>query len=293
MKPPPFSYHRPETLAEILDLLATLEDAKILAGGQSLMPMMAYRYVMPANVIDINRVADLTSVEERDGALVIGAMARQRDLELSPLVRQRCPLLHEALLNVGHVQTRNRGTIGGSLSHLDPAAELPGVLAAHDAVLHAESRRGGRDIPMAEWSLGFMTPNLEPDEILTRIIMPLWPAGHGVGFVEFARRHGDFAMAGTAALLALSASGSIERASLAVIGVDTAPVRLPDAEAQLVGATPADATFAAAAETAASVPGLDDVHASKEYRQKLAVVMTRRALEQAFARAQAGAGADD
>ncbi|MCG8542914.1 MAG: FAD binding domain-containing protein, partial [Alphaproteobacteria bacterium] len=276
-----------------LDLLATLEDAKILAGGQSLMPMMAYRYVMPANVIDINRVAELAAIEERDGALVIGAMARQRDLELSPVVRQRCPLLYEALLNVGHVQTRNRGTIGGSLSHLDPAAELPGVLAAHDAVLHAESRRGGRDIPMAEWSLGFMTPNLEPDEILTRITIPLWPVGHGVGFVEFARRHGDFAMAGTAALLALSASGSIERASLAVVGVDTAPVRLPDAEAQLAGATPGDATFAAAAESAASVPGLDDVHASKAYRQKLAVVMTRRALQQAFARAQAGGGRDD
>lgn len=292
MKPPPFSYHRPDTVAQAVEMLATLEDAKILAGGQSLMPMMNYRYVMPANVVDINRVAGLTTIEESDGALVIGAMARQRDLELSPVVRQHCPLLHEALLNVGHVQTRNRGTIGGSLSHLDPAAELPGVLAAHDAVLRAESRRGVRDIPMADWSMGYMTPNLEPDEVLTRVTIPLWPAGHGFAFVEFARRHGDFAMAGTAALLALSLSGTIARASLAVIGVDTGPVRITDAEAQLAGATPSDDLLAAAAETAVNVPGMDDVHASKEYRRKLAVVMTRRALHKAFERATSGARAN-
>lgn len=285
MKPPPFSYHRPQILADALEMLATLEDAKLLAGGQSLMPMMNFRYVMPAHVIDLNRIAELTRIEERGNTLVIGAMARQRDLELSPLVRRRCPLLHEALRHVGHVQTRNRGTIGGSLSHLDPAAELPAVLHAQDATLHARSRRGDRDVAMADWAMGFMTPNLEPDELLAAITIPLWPEGHGHAFAEFARRHGDFAVAGTAALLSLGDRGTVARVALAVTGVDTGPVRLGHAEAMLVGKTPDDALIAAAAETASAVPGLDDVHASKEYRRKIAVVMTRRALLTARARA--------
>ena len=288
MKPPPFSYHRPDSLPQTLDFLATLDDPKILAGGQSLMPMMNFRYVMPANIIDINRVAELSTVEETGGALRIGAMARQRDLELSDLVQRRCPLLHEALLNVGHVQTRNRGTIGGSLSHLDPAAEMPAVLHAHDATLHAASKRGTRDIAMADWSQGFMTPNLEPDEILTAITIPCWPDGHGYGFVEFARRHGDFAMAGAAVLLTLDGGGKIDRASVALTGVDNGPVRLPETEAALIGQSPSPALFESAAAHASSVPGIEDVHASKEYRRKLAVVMTKRALGQALDRAQAG-----
>jgi carbon-monoxide dehydrogenase medium subunit len=285
MKPPAFSYHRPQSVAGALDLLASLEDVKLLAGGQSLMPMMNYRYVMPVNLIDLNRIADLTRVEDRGDMLVIGAMARQRDLELSPLVRQRCPLLHEALLNVGHVQTRNRGTIGGSLSHLDPAAELPAALSALDATLTVRSNRNERVVAMADWSMGFMTPNLAPDELLTAITIPLWPAGHGYAFAEFARRHGDFAMAGAAAMLSLDPAGKVDRVALAANGVDTGPVRLGDAEDILRGQTPDDAIIAAAAETASSVPGLDDIHASKEYRRKLAVVMTRRALLQARERA--------
>jgi carbon-monoxide dehydrogenase medium subunit len=286
MKPPAFSYHRPGTIAETLDLLATLDDAKLLAGGQSLMPMMNFRYVMPANVIDINRVAELSTIEERGDTLVVGAMARQRDLELSPVVQRRCPLLFEALSYVGHVQTRNRGTIGGSLAHLDPAAELPAVLRALDATLHVRGTGGDRDAAMADWSKGFMTPDLGPGELLTAISIPLWPAGHGYGFAEFARRHGDFAMAGTAALMTLSPQGTVARVALAVTGVDTGPVRLGDAEAMLTGKTPDDALIRAAAETASSVPGLDDVHASKAYRRKLAAVMTKRALMQARDRAR-------
>lgn len=285
MKPPPFSYHRPTTIEAALDMLASLDDPKLLAGGQSLMPMMNYRYVMPANIIDLNRISDLARIEERGDTLVIGAMARQRDLELSPLVRQRCPLLHEALLNVGHVQTRNRGTIGGSLSHLDPAAELPAALHALDATLTVGSKRGERTVAMADWSKGFMTPNLEPDEMLAAISIPLWPAGHGHGFAEFARRHGDFAMAGAAAMLSLNSQGTVDRVALAANGVDTGPVRLSIAESILTGNAPDDATIAAAAEAASTVPGLDDVHASKAYRRKLAVVMTRRALLQARDRA--------
>lgn len=285
MKPPAFSYHRPETVTDALHLLATLEDAKLLAGGQSLMPMMNFRYVMPTNVIDINRVPELTTIEQRGDALVIGAMVRQRDLELSPVVRRRCPLLHEALLHVGHVQTRNRGTLGGSLAHLDPAAELPAALRALDATLHLRGANGHRDVAMADWSKGFMTPDLRPDELLAAVTIPLWPPGHGYGFAEFARRHGDFAMAGTAALMTLSREGTIARVALAAAGVDTGPVRLGEAEAMLTGKAPDDARIQAAAETASSVPGLDDVHASKEYRRKLAVVMTKRALLQARARA--------
>jgi carbon-monoxide dehydrogenase medium subunit len=286
MKPVAFSYYRPETVAEALHLLATLDDAKLLAGGQSLMPMMNFRYVMPANVIDINRIAELAVVEERGDTLLIGAMARQRDLEMSPVVRRRCPLLYEALRHVGHVQTRNRGTIGGSLAHLDPAAELPAALRALDAALHVRGAEGSRDVAMADWSKGFMTPNLGHDELLAAITIPLWPTRHGYGFAEFTRRHGDFAMAGTAALMTLSPQGTVARVALAVTGVDTGPVRLGEAEAILTGKAPEDALIQAAAGTASSVPGLDDVHASKEYRRKLAVVMTKRALFQARDRAR-------
>jgi carbon-monoxide dehydrogenase medium subunit len=286
MKPVAFSYYRPETVAEALHLLATLDDAKLLAGGQSLMPMMNFRYVMPANVIDINRIAELAAIDERGDTLVIGAMTRQRDLELSPVVRRRCPLLYEALRHVGHVQTRNRGTIGGSLAHLDPAAELPAALRALDAALHVRGAEGSRDVAMADWSKGFMTPNLGHDELLAAITIPLWPTRHGYGFAEFTRRHGDFAMAGTAALMTLSPQGTVARVALAVTGVDTGPVRLGEAETILTGKAPEDALIQAAAGTASSVPGLDDVHASKEYRRKLAVVMTKRALFQARDRAR-------
>lgn len=288
MKPPPFAYHRPNSVDEALGMLTTLDDPKILAGGQSLMPMMNFRYVMPANLIDINRIDELSRIEDLGDTLRIGAMVRQRDLEFSEVVKARCPLLHAALLNVGHVQTRNRGTIGGSLSHLDPAAELPAALMALDATLHVGSQRGARDVAINDWAMGYMTPNLEMDELLTAITIPVWPEGHGAGFVEFARRHGDFAMAGTAAMLALSPSGAIERAALAVTGVDVGPVRLRDAEAILTGQTANEALFEDAAQIAGTVPGLDDVHASKEYRQKLAIVMTKRALAQAHAQIQGG-----
>ena len=286
MKPAPFAYHRPETLPDALDALATLDDAKVLAGGQSLMPMMNFRLVMPAHIVDINRIDALSGIREDGDNLVIGALTRQRDIEDSPVVQARCPLLWEALAQVGHRQTRNRGTIGGSLSHLDPAAELPAVLSALDALLRIESRRGRREVPMAEWTRGYMTPNLEPDELLTGISLPLWPAGHGHAFLEMARRHGDFALAGVAALLTLNGSGKIDRAALAVTGVDVAPVRLAEAEGMLVGAQPGDALIEAAAATAESVNGLADVHASEAYRRRLAVVLTRRALTQALDRAR-------
>ena len=288
MKPAPFSYHRPESVADAVAMLASLEDAKILAGGQSLMAMMNFRYLAPEHIVDINRIPELTEVREEGDAVRFGAMVRQRDAMDSPVVQARCPLLIEALENVGHIQTRNRGTIGGSLSHLDPSAEMPAVFSALDAVLHVTSARGTRDIAIADWSLGYMMPNLEPDELLIGITAPCWPQGHGYAFLEMARRHGDFAMAGAGALMTLNADGMIARVAVALTGVDTGPVRLLDAEKGLIGQMPSEAIFAEAAQSAQSVAGIDDVHASAAYRQRLAVVYARRALIKAHERALGG-----
>ena len=285
MKPAPFLYHRPETVAEAIDILSRLEDAKPLAGGQSLMPMMNFRYVMPANVVDLNRIPELGGITEDDGALVIGAMTRQREIKESALAAARCPLLADALHHVGHVQTRNRGTIGGSLAHLDPAAELPGVLLAHDAVLEVEGHEGTRSIPMSQWALGYMTPALEEGELLVRVRIPVWPPGHGYGFSEVARRHGDFAMAGAAVLVQMD-GGLVRRCAIALVGVDVGPIRLDAAEILLTGNLPSPDRLDVAARTALDVPGIEDVHASAAYRQKIAAVVARRALDRALAWAQ-------
>ena len=287
MKPAPFAYHRPGTVAEVIDALSRFEDAKLLAGGQSLMPMMNFRYVTPANVVDLNRVPELTGIAEDGDAVVIGAMTRQREIKDSALVAARCPLLAEALHHVGHTQTRNRGTLGGSLAYLDPAAELPGVLLAHDAVLEVEGRDGARSIPMSQWSLGYMTPALEAAELLVRVRIPAWPPGHGFGFSEVARRHGDFAMAGAGALVWMGGV-SIRRCVIALVGVDDGPVRLDAAEALLTGNAPTPGRLDAAARAALDVPGIEDVHASAAYRRKIAAVVTRRALDQALARTRGG-----
>ncbi len=288
MKPAPFSYHRPESVADAVAMLARLEDAKVLAGGQSLMAMMNFRYLAPDHIVDINRIPELTEIRESGDAIRFGAMVRQRDAADSPLVQARCPLLIEALTLVGHIQTRNRGTIGGSLSHLDPSAEMPAVFSALDAVLHVTSARGDRDVPIAEWSLGYMMPNLEPDELLVAVTAPCWPAGHGYAFLEMARRHGDFALAGAGALMTLQKDGNIERVAIALTGVDVGPVRLIEAEAALVGRMPDDTLFADAARSAETVAGIDDVHAPSDYRRKLAVVYARRALVLAHERALRG-----
>ncbi len=288
MKPAPFSYHRPESVDDALAMLANLEDAKILAGGQSLMAMMNFRYLAPEHIIDINRIPELTEIREEGDGIRFGAMVRQRDALDSPMVQARCPLLIEALENVGHIQTRNRGTVGGSLSHLDPSAEMPAVFSALDATLHVGSARGTRDIPIADWSLGYMMPNLEPDELLVGITAPCWPKDHGYAFLEMARRHGDFAMAGAGALMTLNSDGTIARVAVALTGVDTGPVRLHDAETALTGQLPSEAVFAAAAKSAETVAGIDDVHASAAYRQRLAVVYARRALIKAHDRTLQG-----
>src|SRR5579859_7451009 len=169
MKPPPFKYHDPGTLAEALELLGSKENAKLLAGGQSLMAMLNMRLAQPDHIIDLNGVAELAFIRADERLVHIGAMTRQRELEFSAAIRELCPLMHEALTNIGHRQTRNRGTIGGSLCHLDPAAELPAVATAYDAVIEVCGKAGARNIPMAEFPAFFMTPAIEPDEIVTAL----------------------------------------------------------------------------------------------------------------------------
>lgn len=284
MKPPPFSYHDPRSVAEAVQLLSSLENPKLLAGGQSLMPMLNMRFVLPDHVIDINKIDGLAYIREEGGALTIGAMTRQRDIEFSDLVAAKHPLLREAILNVGHRQTRNRGTIGGSLCHLDPAAEQPLVCLTSDATITATGPKGERAIAMREFPLAYMTPNLEPDEILTGIKIPLWRPGHGYAFLEFARRHGDFAVASAAVLLDTDANGIITKAAVGVGGCAATPLRMDEVEAKLVGQKASEDLFREAAELCRKVDAVADVHATVEYRQHLAAVMTRRALTHAYAR---------
>ena len=285
MKPAPFSYHDPRTVADAVGLLASLENAKVLAGGQSLVPMLNMRFVQPDHVIDLNRVAGLSHIQFGGDILAVGAMTRQRDLEFDDGVRSRCPLLHEALLQVGHRQTRNRGTLGGSLCHLDPAAELVTVAAALDAVVEVAGLRGAREIPFAEFPVAFMMPAIEPDEIVTAVRFPLWRQGHGFSFVEFARRHGDFAIVSAAALLDVGEDGAIRRASVTIGGAATAPLRMPEIETMLVGQRVSEELFRETSQRCSTIDALDDVHVSSDYRRRLAVVLTRRALERASGRA--------
>lgn len=285
MKPAPFAYHAPRQLEEAAELLAKLPNAKILAGGQSLVPMMNFRYVIVDHLIDLGGLEELRGISARDGLLRIGAMTRQRDLETSSDIAKHCPLLAEALRHVGHRQTRNRGTIGGSLAHADPAAELPAVCAAYDATIHAASVRGIRQIAFREFAAGFMATALAPDEMIAVIDLPIWRLGHGHGFHEFARRQGDFAIAGAAALLDVGADNVVRRAALTLFGVTASPLRVAAAEARLVGQPlDADATRAAAATAWLAEP-ISDIHASGEYRRHLAQVLSSRALNDAARRA--------
>ena len=196
MKSPQFTYHRPQSVADATALLGRLENAKVLAGGQSLMPMLNMRYALPDHVVDINRIPELTGISIEGTRVRIGAMTRQRDIERSDALAARAPIFREALQHVGHIQTRSRGTIGGSLCHLDPAAELPGLVRLFDGAVHVIGPGGSRTIAAGDWGLGYMTPAIGPDEIATAVTFDLWAGSSGEAFVEFARRHGDFAIAG-------------------------------------------------------------------------------------------------
>jgi carbon-monoxide dehydrogenase medium subunit len=284
MKPPPFSYHDPRTIADVIGLLTRLDNAKLLAGGQSLMPMLNMRYVLPDHLIDLNRVEGLNFIRQSDGALTIGAMTRQRDIEFSDLVRERCPLMHEAIRQVGHRQTRNRGTLGGSLCHLDPSAELVSCAAAVDATVAVAGKNGAREIHISAFPVAYMTPALEPDEMLTSVTFPCWPAGHGYAFVEFSRRHGDFAIVSAAVLIEEDANGKVTRASVTVGGMGPAPVRAGEVEAALVGETIEEKRLREICETLRKLDAMEDIHAPASYRQQLATVLPRRALLKAHER---------
>jgi carbon-monoxide dehydrogenase medium subunit len=281
MKPAPFTYHDPRTTAEACALLATHENARVLAGGQSLMPMMNFRYVMPDHLVDLNKIAELAYLRVDGGALHIGAMTRQRTIEFSGDVARHCPLLHAALDHVGHRQTRNRGTFGGSLCHLDPSAELVNVAALLGGTLHAASTRGTRQIAFAEFAAGYMTTSLQADEMLAGITLPLPARGEGHAFVEFARRHGDFAIVACSALIGLDTQGNIANASIALSGLGHAPVRPATIEQALRGQKPAAAAFKAAAAEAQKLDAMADAYVTTAYRQHLARVLTYRALEEA------------
>jgi aerobic carbon-monoxide dehydrogenase medium subunit len=286
MKPAPFVYHDPRTIAEACELLTTCENARLLAGGQSLMPLLNFRAVTPDHLIDLNRVEGLAYLQVENDALEGGAMTRQSELERSDEVGRRCPLLHEALSHVGHRQTRNRGTLGGSLCHLDASAELVNVTALLDGTLHAVSRRGRRDIGFADFAIGYLSSSLAPDEMLTGVTLPLPPAQHGYAFVEFARRRGDFAIVACSALLVLDESGGIAQARLALSGLGHAPVRPAAIEHALVGQKAEPAAFKAAAVAAGELDADDDPFVSAAYRKHLARIFTHRALEQATMRAR-------
>lgn len=285
MKPPAFSYHDPETLGEAIALLHELENAKVLAGGQSLMPMMNMRYVLPDHVIDLGRIPDLAFIREKTEAIEIGAMTRQRTIERDPIVQRRLPLLHEAILQVGHLQTRNRGTIGGSLCHLDPAAEMVTVAQALDAEISIAGPNGVRRVAFRDFPTGYMQSTVERDEILVAVRLSCWASGHGHAFVEFARRHGDFAIVSAACLIEAAPHGRVGRAALAIGGIGPAPIRMEAIERVLVGELPSGSTIVELAESCRHLEAIGDALVPATYRRHLAAVMAKRAMEQACTRA--------
>ena len=287
MKPPLFEYHRAGSVDEVVALLGEYADeAKVLAGGQSLVPLLSLRLARPAHLLDINRVAALSSIENGNG-LTVGAMVRHRAIERSDVVRTANPLLAHAVRFIGHSAIRNRGTVGGSIAHADPAAELPAILLALDGEVEARSTRGTRTIPAPAFFEGFLTTSLEPDELLTAVRVPALLAGTGWSFQEFSRRSGDFAIVGVAATVRLDGNGKVADARLAFSGVDQVPVRATTAESVLTGATPSDDLWKSAAHAAASpLEPASDIHGSAAYRKHLAAVLAERALREAHDRAR-------
>lgn len=288
MKPAPFSLHSPVSLNEALVMLSALPNARAIAGGQSLMPMLNMRLAMPDHLVDLNGIDELQGIGERGDHIAIGAMTRQRDLEFSPLIEQKLPLMSEAILLLGHRQTRNRGTIGGSLCHLDPSAELPAVCMAMDADMVCTASDGAqRIVPIHAFAEDLMTTSLEPGELLTEIRIKPWQPGHGYSFLEFGRRHGDFAIASAAALIEFDdRSGQASRVSLTLGGVGTVPIRVSAGEALLTGSDCHPALLDAAAAEAAKFDAMEDPNYPATYRQRLAKMLLRRALTAALSRAR-------
>lgn len=284
MKPAPFTYHRARSVEHALQLLASSDDVKILAGGQSLMPMLNLRVASPANLIDINAVADLAYIRTDAGQISIGAMTRQRSLEQSDLIRRALPLLWRSVPSIGHPQIRSRGTFGGSLCHLDPAAQIPLIAMTLDATLIAAREGGEREIAMTDFAAGLMTTALEPDELLVEARFEPWPASAGWGFAQFARRHGDFSIVSAAVMLQADGQGRIVRASACLGGAQEVPVRLSGLEEHLVGQTAGADQGEAVRASCAALDMLDDAFVPEWYRQRIAPAMIMRAMVQAVSR---------
>ncbi|HEX7408042.1 MAG TPA: xanthine dehydrogenase family protein subunit M [Candidatus Binatia bacterium] len=292
MKPPRFEYAAPTTVAEAVSLLQQHEsEAKILAGGQSLMPLLNMRLTRPGLLIDLGRVAELRYLRETDGGLAIGAMTTKRTVEDSAMVKSRQPLLHAATLLIGHAQIRNRGTVGGSLAHADPAAEYPALAVAVDAQLRVVGPKGERTIAAAEFYVSYLTTALEPTEILTEVRFPALANDTGWSCAEVARRHGDFAMTGAVVTVRLGSDGRCAQSRIVLFGVGPTPLRALAAEQVVIGQKPSEKLFAQAGQRVSEAieEPLSDVHASAEYRRYLAQVLTRRALAEAAARARGAA----
>ena len=286
MKAAPFTYHRPDSLDDALALLAEHGDeAKVLAGGQSLLPIMALRLGRPDHLVDIGRVPGLDEISVGpDGGVGIGALVRHATAERSEDIARHAPLVHEAMPHVGHRAIRTRGTVCGSIAHADPAAEMPAVVLATGASMEVASAGGRREIAADDFFEGYLQTAIRPDELLTEVRFPTWPATAGGAVVEVSRRHGDYALVGLVCRIDVD-DGTITAAALSFFGAAATPVRVPEAEASLVGQSPTHDSFAVAADVVAATinPGAD-LHSSANHRRHLAGVLTRRGLDAAAAR---------
>jgi carbon-monoxide dehydrogenase medium subunit len=292
MKPAPFRYYAPSTIDEALAHLAEHGwDAKVLAGGQSLIPMMNFRLAQPSVLVDLNNVSVLSYIQPAsDGGVRVGAMTRQRELEHDSVIAETAPMIHAAMPRIAYPQIRNRGTLGGSIAHADPSAELPAATVALEGRFLLRSKRGERWVAARDFFIGLFTTALEPDELLLETVFPPMPPHSGWSFQEVARRHHDFALVGVAAMVTLDGEGTCDRARLVYFSVGDSPVEAGHATAVLAGQEPSPEAIREAAEMASKsdVDPQSDINASAAYRRHLVNVLGRRALAEAFERAQGG-----
>jgi carbon-monoxide dehydrogenase medium subunit len=288
VKPAPFTYHAPESIDEAVSILAAHgDDARPLAGGQSLVPILALRLTRVGHLVDLGRVAELRGVERRNGVLAVRAMTTQATVEHSEAVAAAVPLIAKAMPFVGHFQIRNRGTVGGSLTHADPASELPAVALALDAELELRSTRGSRVEQAANFFVGTWTTSMDPDELLLEARFPIWPERFGCAVEEVARRHGDFALTGAVCAVGLDTDGKVERAGVALLGMGSTPVRASDAEEALRGRLPSGGELLEIGELAVrDTEPPDDLHASRRYRRTVGARVVSRALGRAIEEAE-------
>lgn len=290
MKPPPFEYSRPDTLDEALQTLHEVgDDGKVLAGGQSLIPLLAFRMARPSHLTDITRLESLKRLTlGDDGLLSIGALATHRLVETHGELTARCPAIREAVSQIGHIAIRNRGTVGGSMAHADPAAEWPALALLFDTQFHVRSKSGERTVTTDEMFVTYMTTALLPDELLVELQMQLPPIDAGTAFVEVARRHGDFALAGAGSVIQIE-DGVISSARISLMSAGLTPIRAGEAEQALLGGEPSEDLIAAAAQQVdAAIDPMEDVHGPVDYKRHLAKVVTKRAVKSAVGRAGGG-----